>query len=278
MPLLSLISAQAVDEEYLAAAERRAAGAPRPPPGRPRRTAAVVVMVFGVLAAIAFVQNARSSDVDDASRATLIERIEEQRGRLSAAQQRVATLREDTAELEDSVSRLTSVEQQARVRIRRLGTVAGFVPVTGEGVRVTVTQPSGADPNQEVKDTDLRLVVNGLWAAGAEAVAVDGQRMTARSAIRRSGLAIEVNGVGIAPPYSVEAVGDTRTLAGNLFDTTTGLEFADLAARYGIGYEVDNVSELRLPAGPGRYLRLRSARLLSESSRPGAGAPPPDSD
>lgn len=259
MPLLTLITQQSLDEDYLVAAERRAAGAPRPPRGRPQRTAAVVIAVFGILVSTAFVQTTRSADVNDASRTTLIQRIGVRRDRVASSQERVAVLRDRTSGLERQLTRLTDAEQAEDARNRRLRVRTGLIAVVGEGVRVTVTQRADADAVQQVMDSDLALLANGLWEAGAEAVAINGQRLTAYTAIRSSGPAIEVNGVGIAPPYQLDAVGDTRTLAAKLFDTSTGLEFVQLAGDYGFSYNVDNEDRLTLPAGPARYLQLRSA-------------------
>ncbi|CAN5364396.1 DUF881 domain-containing protein [soil metagenome] len=259
LPLLTLITQQSLDEDYLVAAERRTAGAPRPRRGRPQRIVALVVAVFGVLISTAFVQTTRNADVDDAGRATLIDRLESERDLLARQQEQVADLRARNLELEDNLGGLADTEQEALVRNRRLQIRTGFLAVTGQGVRVTVTDRPGADPVQQVQDSDLGLLVNGLWEAGAEAIAVNGQRLTAMSAIRTSGQAIEVNGRGIAGPYVIEAIGDTRTLSARLFDTTTGLTFVGNADVYGFTYAVDNVAELSLPAGPPVYLMLRSA-------------------
>ena len=260
MPLLTLITQQSLDEDYQHAADRRTAGAPRPPRGRQVRVATVVVMVFGVLAATAFVQTNRNADVTSASRATLIDRIESASDRRALLEKRVAAARKRDAQLERGVRRLTDQQQALAVTERRLQVGTGFIAVRGEGVRVTVTQAPDADDAQEVKDLDLRLLVNGLFEAGAEAVTVNGQRMTATTAIRTSGLAIYVNGVGVAPPYVVEAIGDTRTLAARFADSTTGQVFASNAASYGFSYDVDNVDDLRLPAARSSRLVLRSAR------------------
>ncbi|MGA8255060.1 MAG: DUF881 domain-containing protein [Nocardioides sp.] len=262
MPLLTLITQQSLDGDYLDAAERRAAGAPRPPRGRPRRVAAVVIAVFGVLVSTAFVQTSRNADVDSASRETLIRRIENQRDRVARQQQRAATLRTRNTSLERSTTRLASEQQAALVRNRRLQVRTGFVGVTGQGLRIVVTEVADADDNQEVQDSDLALLANGLWEAGAEAVAINGQRLTAQSAIRTSGVPIEVNGVGIGPPYTVEAIGDVRTLEAQLFETTTGLAFVGLAGDFGFTYNIDTIDELALPAAPATYLRLRSARIV----------------
>lgn len=275
MPLLTLITQQSLDGDYLDAAERRAAGAPRPPRGRPHRVAAVVIAVFGVLVSTAFMQTSRNADVDTASRESLIRRIETQSERVARQQQRAATLRGRTVALERSTTRLTSDQQAALVRNRRLQVRTGFVGVVGPGLRIVITELADADRNQEVQDSDLALLANGLWEAGAEAIAINGQRLTAQSAIRTSGVPIQVNGVGIGPPYTVEAIGDTRTLEAQLFDTTTGLAFAGLAADFGFTYAIDTVDELALPAAPATYLRLRSARIRSTAETPERKEPPP---
>lgn len=277
MPLLTLITQQAIDEDYLLAAEKLAAGAPRAPRGRPQRTAAVVVGVFGLLVATAFVQTRQNADVDDASRTTLISRVESQRDRLARQQTRVASLRERNSTLETSSGKLADSLQAALVRNRRLQVRTGFVAVVGEGIRITVTDRPDADSNQEIKDSDLQLLVNGLWEAGAEAVSVNNQRITALSAVRRSGDAIRVNNVGIAGPFIVEAIGDQRTLSARLFDTTTALAFVDLSDRFGFNYEVTNADELRLPSAPLGGLALRSAvtdpGTPGDDAGDGAGAP-----
>lgn len=259
LPLLSLITQQSLDEDYLVAAERRAAGAPRGPRGRPQRVAALVIAAFGVLVATAFVQTSQNADVDSESRNTLISRLEAEGDLLATQQEQVAELRLLNADLELALGELTDAEQEALVSNRRLQIRTGFVRVTGEGVLVTITDRPDADPVQLVQDADLRLLVNGLWEAGAEAISVNSQRLTGRSAIDTSGQAIEVNSRGISGPYVVEAIGDTRTLSARLFDTTSGLAFAGNAEAYGFTYSVDNVPDLSLSAGPSQLLTLRSA-------------------
>lgn len=274
LPLLTLITQQSLDEDYLVAAERRAAGAPRPPRGRPQRVVALVVAAFGILVATAFVQTSRNADVQDAGRATLIDRLETERDRLARQQGQVADLREGNLELEAELGRLSDTEQEVLVTNRRLEVRTGFLRVTGQGVRVTITDRPDADAVQLVQDSDIALLVNGLWEAGAEAISVNGQRLTARTAIRTSGQAIEVNQKGIAGPYVVEAVGDNRTLSARLFDTTSGLSFAGTADRYGFTYDVQNVGQLSLPAGPPLFLILRTAS--TELTDPGVeGQAPP---
>ncbi|MEJ7833027.1 MAG: DUF881 domain-containing protein [Nocardioides sp.] len=276
MPLLTLITQQALDEDYEQAARQRAAAGTATPPRR-RWMAAAAIAIFGVLASIAAVQASRDADVNDASRETLVGRITDRRGGVSALQDRIVELRETNAGRENFLASTTETQQSALTRLGRLQVRTGFVAVTGPGVRVTVDNAPNADPLQVVQDADLAMLVDGLWAAGAEAIAINGQRLTALSAIRNSGRPIEVNSVGVAPPYVVSAIGDPRALQADFFDSFGGLAFDALARRYGFDYDLDDAESLSLPAAPPRLLNLRSVRVGAadgqEPETPGEAQP-----
>lgn len=255
MPLITLITQQAMDEDYLHVAERRAAGAPRPLRGRPQRTAAVVIAVFGVMVATAAVQTSRNADINDASRSTLISRIVSQRGSVSSQQDKIVRLRERNVALEGTLATITTTEQSAVNRLRRLQVGTGTIPVTGEGIRITVDDAPQGDESQNVRDEDLALLVNGLWSAGAEAIAINGVRLTALSYIRNSGPAIHINVQPLSAPYTVLAIGDTRTLQANLLDTTSGQIFFQIRDDLGFGFDMQNEDSLSLPAANVRKLR-----------------------
>ncbi|VXB61568.1 DUF881 domain-containing protein [Nocardioides sp. AX2bis] len=287
MPLLTLVNDQALDEDYVVAARRRRDHpGPAAAPGggaagrTPRRAAAVTVTavaVFGVLLATAVVQTNQDADVRDAGRSGLIARIEAERDRVASDQELVAALRTGSVDDEARATALSQDLAAEESRLQRLQTTTGFVAVRGEGVRATLDQAPDAGPTSQLRDSDLALLVNGLWSAGAEAVAINDQRLTALSAVRTSGVAVEVNGVGIAPPYTVAAVGDRATLQADFYDTSSGLAFADLAARYAFDFEIENATDLALPAAPNRLQRLRSATTVPPSD-PADPVPAPSSD
>ncbi len=260
MPLLTLITQQSLDEDYQFAAERRALGGePEPGPGiRSVVAVTVAVAVFGVMVSTAFVQNSLSEDVDSAGRNALIDRINAQRDRVDGLQSDIAALRDENSELGDRLARTNQDAQDAETRLQRLQVRTGLLAVHGPGIRVTVENAPNADANQAVRDSDLAMLANGLWTAGAEAISINGQRLTAMSAIRNSGVPIEVNGVGIAPPYTVLAIGDMGSLQSAFIDSSSGLAFDALARNFGFTYNMDNDEDLSLPAAPQRFLRLRS--------------------
>ncbi len=260
MPLLTLITQQSLDEDYRIAAERRVLD-PSPPRGPgSKKVAVAVIAVFGVLVSTAFVQNSLSEDTENAGRNVLITRINAQRDRVDSLQTDIADLRETNADLTDRLTATTDAEQTVGTRLRRLQVRTGFIPVQGPGVVLTVDNAPNADPLQEVvRDSDLAMLVNGLWSAGAEAIGINGQRLTAMSAIRNSGVPIEVNGVGIAPPYTVVAIGDNRTMLARFVNSSGGVNFDALVQRFGFTLSMDNDDDLSLPAAPRRLLRLRDA-------------------
>ncbi|ABL82220.1 MULTISPECIES: DUF881 domain-containing protein [unclassified Nocardioides] len=251
-PLLTLITQQSLDEDYRHVAERRAEQGSTPTGRRRLGTATVVVAVFGLLVTVAAVQNSQRAGVQSASRASLIANIDRGRADLAALQERIVDLRELDVSLQDNLDDVTAAAQGAQARVQRLGAVTGFGAVTGPGVRVTVDDGD----HFTVRDRDLRPLVDGLWNAGAEAISINGQRLTARTPIRNSGAAIHVNFRPLSPPYVVLAIGDPRTLQADLMETTSGLTFRDTAAQLGFPWNMDNVDRLSLPAAPQRLIQL----------------------
>ncbi|WP_046322241.1 DUF881 domain-containing protein [Mycobacterium sp. UM_Kg1] len=154
---------------------------------------------------------------------------------------------------------------------------SGSTRVTGPGVTVTVTDP-GAGRNlsdaskqrvsgsqQIILDRDLQLVVNSLWASGAEAIAVGDVRIGPNVTIRQAGGAILVDNKPISSPYTVQAIGAPRELR-NAFDRSPGLyRLRLLEASYGVVVRVDGRStgDITLPAGSRRDVRF--ARQLGAS-------------
>lgn len=260
-PLLDLLTQQSMDEDYVHVARRRAASGEQPRSGgRPRRTAAVVVGVFGVLVATAAVQTARGADEAQSSRVVLVERVVERRDTVTALQDRIQELRGEVEDGEQLLSTVTGNRLTAEGRLRRLQVRTGFIGVRGEGARVTITDaPAGGEL---IRDTDLQLLVNGLWQAGAEAISINGQRLTVRTAIENSGTVVNVSSQPLRSPYVLSVIGNRRTLQADLLASPSGLAVADLVTRFGFGFEMVPVEELVLPAAAPRS--LRHAELLVE--------------
>jgi uncharacterized protein YlxW (UPF0749 family) len=268
LPLLTLVTRESLDQDYVHAAERRArregapTGADEPPARTSLRGAAVVTAVFGLMIALAAVQTARNADVDQASRAALVERIDARKADVRDLEARIDELGGQLDELRSSAARVRGQQAQQAVSLRALQISTGAVAVEGPGLRVTVSDnPDGSDDGR-VRSADLRRLVNGLWGAGAEAVAVNGRRLTTLSAITQAGIAVQVNRGPLSPPYVVSAIG-TDGLEQRLDATGSGQVFLALAEQFGFEVERQQEDELRLPAASANLLRVQVAERPS---------------
>lgn len=268
--LLESISADAFDPAYTEAAGHRSAG---PPPRRPTvlRTAEIMIpiMVLGLLLATALAQTRRSVPDLAKERRALALRIEERTARTDALLKEVELLRSQVAAAQTSGLSISDAGREKARELSRLELAAGAVPVTGPGLRVVVddgTTSAGdqaQDGSERVLDTDLQRLVNGLWAAGAEAVSINGQRVIGTTAIRSAGAAITVGFRPVGRPYAVEAVGDPDEIEAKFVDGPGGRWFRTLQDNYGIVFRVSGERSLRIPAAGGldvRYARVAGPR------------------
>lgn len=270
-PLLALITQEALDRDYQAAASRRGPGEhPRP---ALRAGVVGVVAAFALLVTVAAVQTNANADVDQESRSALISRIETRRASLAELQDDAATLREDNLAAEDSLRRLGARYADVRAEQATIGAVTGFEAVRGDGVRLTVDNAPYAGGNETVRSIDLATIANALWSAGAEAIAINGQRLSGTGAISTSGDAIEVNLVGVAPPYTILAIGDQGSLSSRFVDTPSGLQFVAVANQFGFSWKMDKEDDLRLPAAPASMRTLRFAEQKTNPKVEGGGPP-----
>jgi len=152
-------------------------------------------------------------------------RLEELGYQLRRAEAQRRAMEQEVATLRDRVDamRRSAIEGQGALgplgrELDRLRALAGFTAVRGPGVVVLIADSPrplwpGEDPNDVlVHYADLQAVVNDLWAAGAEAVAINGERFAAISAIQCVGTTILVNQRRITPPFRIEAIGDAAPM------------------------------------------------------------------
>ena len=245
-----------MDEDYAHVARKRAAaGEVAAPRSRPHWASLAAVAVLGVMAAVVAAQTDRESEVTELSRTALVEQIESQSDQLADLQHDVAEL---TRANQDIASNSTTVQgrlEDIAGRVDRAELNTGFAAVHGPGVRITVDNRPGVDVNSEIRDEDLATLVDGLWAAGAEAVAINDQRVNALGGIRNTGRAVHVNGRPVLAPYVVSAIGDPRTLQARLLQSSQGQAWFGLVTGLDFAYTSENVDDISLPAAPGRPLR-----------------------
>ncbi len=104
-------------------------------------------------------------------------------------------------------------------------------------------------------DRDLQILVNGLWSAGAEAISINGQRLTALSAIREASEAITVNFRSLTRPYTVTAIGDPDQLAARFVESDGGTWWFNLKSLYDMRFDLTSKDSVTLPAVEAPQLR-----------------------
>jgi uncharacterized protein YlxW (UPF0749 family) len=264
-----------LDPGYADAAERRAAGGG--PTGAAKRAiggvSALTLAALGFLLVVAYQQTVADAPAESSARATLVNQVQSRRAATTDLQDRADRLRGDVATLRERELGGAAVAQ-----LRDLEAMTGLAPVRGSGAKITLTDgPTSIDPvtgvhrtDALVKDTDLQLAANALWAAGAEAIAINGQRLTATSTIRQAGEAILVDFRPVSTPYEVVAIGPD-SLADDFRDSYAGRFFKELVARYGMSFDAAEVRDVTLDAAS--ELNLRVAKPSVPPSPTSSGSP-----
>ncbi|MDP9428894.1 MAG: DUF881 domain-containing protein [Actinomycetota bacterium] len=288
--LLDQVLAETLDPAYAQAARARGegvAGESALPSRRPGRQLAVaaVMAVAGVLAAVTYDQAAAGAQGREEVRAALVAEVRGESASTDQLAVDLEALRGQVTAARDDELAATAVGQRALDRLEEAETAAGVAPVSGPGLLVTLADaepdadadPVGgtaeADPRGQVRDGDLQLVVNALWAAGAEAVAINGQRLGPTTAIRFAGEAVLVDFRPVTNPYLVSAVGNPETLRGRFLASPEVGALAAISESFGLRFEFAQEDELSLPAGSPP--ELRSAAPLSEVPPAPAAQPVP---
>jgi uncharacterized protein YlxW (UPF0749 family) len=259
----------ALDPGYAAAAARREG---RPPKRSWTGLAARVVtlVIVGGLLAVAYREAVAAEPERTEAHAGLVDEVQAAQARTDELQRRSVALRQQVAALRRAA--LGGESEELR-RIRDQEAATGLAAVRGSGLVVTLTDaPPVIDPTtgrpsvaevSRVLDVDLQIIVNGLWAAGAEAVSINGQRLAATSTIRAAGSAVLVDFRPVTSPYEVSAIGD-EDMVGRFEASTAAATARGLVEKYGLGFAVRSESDLRLPAAGARS--LQHARPVPEAS------------
>ena len=149
-----------------------------------------------------------------------------------------------------------SIRDITRRSLNDLELAAGTTAATGPGLVIEVDDAPGAtDDRERVLDMDLQRLVNGLWEAGAEAIAINGQRLGASSAIRQAGSAITVNYDSLTRPYRLRVIGNRSKLPARFAETSSGRAWLDLQRRVHLQLTMRAVDEVSVPAMSARELR-----------------------
>ncbi|MEU1938203.1 DUF881 domain-containing protein [Streptomyces coeruleorubidus] len=279
MSLLTNVMDHSLDDGYAeAAARKKAAGdAGMPKTLRAKLGLAAGLVLAALVVTVGAAQARVAAPVVAKEREELVDRIDRETEAADKLEDSVDRLREDVSARQRAALKHSGGSAESEI----VSILSGATAVHGPGVKLVVNDAKDAgaggdgDPRGttgfsdtgRVRDRDMQRVVNGLWESGAEAVSINGQRLTALSAIRAAGDAILVDNKPLVPPYTVLAVGDGQRLSTRFQNSADGLYLDALQESYGVRTAISAEDDLRLPAAPS--VIVRTAQPSIEKSEKG---------
>lgn len=244
--------------------------------------AVLTLIGLGFLLVVAYQQTVADEPAASKARSALIDQVQNRRDETEELQKQADQLGSDVSALREKELGGAAVAQ-----LKDLESATGLAPVRGSGAKITLVDgPTPVNPLTgerntvgQVKDTDLQLATNALWSLGAEAIAINGQRLTATSTIRQAGEAILVDFRPVSTPYEVVAIGPDD-LAKTFRDGYAGTFFKELASKYGMSFDASPARDVTLDAATELKLRVAVPSTpppepSSKQSGSAAGSPGP---
>jgi uncharacterized protein YlxW (UPF0749 family) len=258
MTLLVEVMEKPLDPGYAEAARRRGAGQERAHGAGPLLLLLVAVLLG--LMTVTAAQQLRAPSEGPSAREVLEQEIGERQRAADALREQTVALDEEIEDLQSAA--LSEADQGLLEQLRLDGVVTGSTAVSGPGLELVLSDDAGErDPDEAASDSrvqavDLQTVVNALWASGAEAISVGGQRLTSLSAIRHAGEAILVDLVPLpGPSYEVRAIGDPEDMQAAYARTGAPAYTQLLSSEWGIESTMSTVEDIQMPSVGSQGLR-----------------------
>ncbi len=230
------------------------------PPDRPRAPAGLAfvipMLILGVLVAAQWQTQSTRTPFAARYQLTLAEAALDLKAEQEDLKVQLASVRAQLDAIQARSAAFGPLAADLDARLSRAKQAAGLTPVSGEGLivtlddgRVPASAPTRTIELAIVHSTDITDVLNAAWRAGAEAISVNGERITASSAC--VGAVIQINGTLLSPPFTFSIVGPSERLHAALSDPA---QLADQKKRrdaFGLRLRIDRSPEVRVPAYTG---------------------------
>ncbi|RFS87008.1 DUF881 domain-containing protein [Actinomadura spongiicola] len=214
----------------------------------------VLTLLAGTLFA-ASASTARGTSLREQGRTRITELIAAEQRAIRQERAEYRRLRHEVDGISREAGRHDARVKQAQSEADRLATNAGFTPLSGRAVQVSLDDapargdlPSGVRPDDlVVHQADVQAVVNALWAGGATGMQIMDQRVISTSAVRCVGNTLILQGVVYSPPFRITAVGDPARLHAALGASREIAIYRRYVRAHGLGYTVRTVERATLP-------------------------------
>lgn len=226
----------------------------------------LALLVLGFLIAAQLASEGPRMRITSQERTPLVETTLDLQAQQQGLKQQILDLRTSIQDLEAAGQGGATVTKDLNTQLERARIAAGLVPMSGPGIVIQLSDSGAAvPPDGNARDylasgRDVLTVVEELWLAGAEAIAVNGERVTVATAIEDIGGSVLVNSAYVTAPYQVSAIGPD-----NMFDRLSQSPgFVDFirsrAETFGIGVSYATPASVDLPAYAGS-VNLRYGRV-----------------
>jgi len=240
-------------------------------------TLGIALLALGFLIAAQLATEGPRVRYTTQERTPLLETADELQAEQDKLKARILELRAQIQSVEGEGEGAEDLVRQLNARLEQARIAAGLIALTGSGIVLQLEDspepvpPDGNESDYVVGSRDIRRVVEELWAAGAEAIAVNGERITPTSAIIDIGSSLLVNSAYLAPAYQISALGP-----GDLYDRLSASPgFVDFVRARGEGYGIRislaEPESVDIPAFVGTVTLRYSRPIASPSARPTAG-------
>ena len=232
-----------------------------PPASMRRRQASLVLLIpavlFGLLVTVQWRSQNERSELTVRYNTPLIDAATALQNEQNELKVQLAQLRARLDEIQSNASTQGGAARELQARVDDLKARAGLTPRTGDGVMVQLDDARNVSVTSQNLDrsichsTDLTDIVNTAWKGGAEAIAINDERIVSSSSVYCVGSTIMVNGTLMSPPFNVTVIGPQNTLL-SAFDDPDQLQ--DIKQRrdvQGLGFRVTRASAVHVPAYTG---------------------------
>jgi uncharacterized protein YlxW (UPF0749 family) len=209
-------------------------------------------VLFGLLVSVQWRTQSERNELTVRYNTPLLDAASALQKEQTALKAQLADLRAELDQIQASASTQTDAGKELQARIDELKKLAGLTERSGDGVIVTLDDARGAAAAKDVEksichNTDLTDIVNQAWRGGAEAIAINDERIVGSSSIYCVGSTIMVNGTLMSPAFSVVVIGPPNELLATYDDPSQLRDIKQRRDVYGLGFRVSRATGLRVP-------------------------------
>lgn len=230
-----------------------------PPPRKLQHSLVLLVpaVLFGLLITLQWRTQAERSELSVRYNAPLIDAASALQKEQNDLKAQLAQLRARLDEIQRNASSQSGAARELQTRLDELKASAGLTPRTGDGIIVQLDDARNVSVSSRDVDksichaTDLTDIINTAWKGGAQAIAVNEERIVSSSSVYCVGSTIMVNGTLMSPPFSIAAIGPQNAMLGAFDDPSQLQDIKQRRDVQGLGFRVTRAGAIHVPAYSG---------------------------